>query len=206
MFSGPKSRRRGASLALTAVLSLKVASAQETPSPPAETIAVPITVRASSSAAQTASDEFLTGFITMAVRFEGPEFTSCVTTAVKLRPDLAANIVVSALNISRINMRPLGQRLSCATISQIVKAAVTAAPKAAPVIVKAAIKSEPGARDCIIAAAIAAAPDQESSIREAVDEMTPISIFAFWNAGRFNPADNLPLSNVNSPEQPPAGP
>src|SRR5207253_603573 len=58
MFSGPKSRRRCASLALAAGLSLKVAAAQQTAPAPDETIAVPITVRASDSAAQTASDEF----------------------------------------------------------------------------------------------------------------------------------------------------
>src|SRR5439155_17300117 len=132
---------------------------------------------------------------------------SCVATAVTLRPDLAAKIVVSALNISWINGQPPQQTLSCSAISQIVKAAVRAAPKKnASVIVKAAIKSEPRMRDCIIAAAIAAAPDQEALIRAAVGEMTPMSMLAWWNAGRFNPADNLPLTDVNSPEQPPAGP
>ena len=206
MFSGPKSRRRCASLALAAGLSLKVATAQQTAPAPDEAIAVPITVRASNSAAQIASDEFLTGFITVAVRFEGPEFASCVATAVTLRPDLAAKIVVSALNISWINGQPPQQTLSCSAISQIVKAAVRAASKNASVVVKAAIKSEPRMRDCIIAAAIAAAPDQEALIRAAVGEMTPMSMLAWWNAGRFNPADNLPLSDVNSPEQPPAGP
>src|SRR5437899_11700759 len=103
MFSGPKSRRRCASLALAAGLSLKVAAAQQTAPAPDETIAVPITVRASDSAAQTASDEFLTGIITVAVRFEGPEFASCVATAVALRPDLAPKILVSALTISSVN-------------------------------------------------------------------------------------------------------
>src|SRR5439155_1649682 len=81
-----------------------------------------------------------------------------------------------------------------------------AAAQNASVVVKAAIKSEPRMRDCIIAAAIAAAPDQEALIRAAVGEMTPMSMLAWWNAGRFNPADNLPLTDVNSPEQPPAGP
>ncbi|HSV33609.1 MAG TPA: hypothetical protein VLH87_05760, partial [Pyrinomonadaceae bacterium] len=69
---------------------------------------------------------------------------------------------------------------------------------------KAAIKSEPHLRECIISAAIAGAPEEESAIRAAVSETAPMSILP--TAGRFNPADNLPFGNVNSPEQPPAGP
>src|SRR5207237_1388619 len=99
---------------------------------------------------------------------EGPEFASCVATAVTLRPDLAAKIVVSELNISWINGRPPQQTLSLSAISQIVKAAVRAAPKNASLIVKAAIKSEPRMRDCIIAAATAAAPEREALSRAAV--------------------------------------
>jgi len=203
MFSGPKSGWCGAFLALTAVLSL-TGNAAEQSAPAEEPISAPITVRASNSVAQIATDEFLTGFITMAVRSIGPKLTSCVATAVKLRPDLAANIAVSALNISRLNVRPAESRLSCAIVYQIVKAAVSAAPKAAPVIAKAAIKSEPHLRECIISAAIAGAPEEESAIRAVVSETEPMSILP--TAGRFNPADNLPFGNVNSPEQPPVGP
>jgi hypothetical protein len=203
MFSGPKSRSGPASLALTAVLSLTVVSAEQAAPAPDEVIA-PITVRASNSAAQTASNEFLTGFITMAIRFDGPKFTSCVATAVKLRPDLAADIVVSALNISRINVQPPETQPSCALVYQIVKAAVSAAPKEAPVIVKAAIKSDSHARECIVDAAIAAAPDQAAAILAAAGETMPMWILP--TAGRFNPKDNAPFDNVNSPEQPPAAP
>jgi len=66
------------------------------------------------------------------------------------------------------------------------------------------IKSEPYARDCIIAAALAAAPDEESEINEAASETSPMSTFV-WR-GRINPVEDLPSSNVNSPEQPPVGP
>src|SRR5439155_26441451 len=122
----------------------------------------------------------LTGLIAVAVRFEGPEFASCVAPAVTLRPHPAATTVAAALNSSSINGQPPQQTLSCSAISQIVKAAVRAAPKNASVVVKAAIKSEPRMRDCIIAAAIAAAPDQEALIRVAVGEMTPVSMLAWW--------------------------
>src|SRR5881392_860543 len=100
MLSIPKSRLHCASLTLAAVLSLKVASAQQTAAAPDETIAAPITVRASNSAAQTGNDEFLAGFISAAVKLQGPKFLARLRTAVSLRPDLAGKIVVYALNIA----------------------------------------------------------------------------------------------------------
>ena len=202
MFSGPISRLRCASLTLAAVLSLKVASAQETA--PGETIAAPITVRASNSAAQTTTDKFLTSFITTAAGLEGLKFFACVATAAGLRPDLAGKIVVCALNIFRLSLHLPDGSLPFASIDGIVKAAVAAAPQSVADIVKAAIESEPYARGCIIAGAVAAAPDQEEQIHAAANETQPMSMFAL--AGRFNPVENLPSSNVNSPEQPPAGP
>lgn len=204
MFSGPKSRRGRASLALTAVLSLTIVSAQQAAPVPNESIAAPITVRASISAREMAAAEFLTAFISTAVRFQGPEFIAWLVTAVKLRADLAGKIVVCSLDIARLNARSNEGRVSFATIGQIIKGAVGAAPETAPDIVKAAIKSEPYARDWIIASAIAAAPDEQPLILASVGETKPMSILL--TAGRFNPADNAPFDNVNSPEQPPAGP
>jgi hypothetical protein len=202
LFAMENSRRR-VLLATLGVLFLRVASSEQISSAPADQMAPPVTVRASSSDGGAAS-EFLTAFISTAVRLDGAKFISCLATAVKLRPDLAGKIIVCALNISRLNAHPLAGRLSFGTIDQIIKAAVAAAPEAASDIVKAAIQSEPYARECIISAAIASAPEEESAIRAAVSEMTPMSILP--TAGRFNPADNAPFGNVNSPEQPPAGP
>lgn len=203
MFSGPRSRRYFAFLALAAVLSLNGIVAEQSLAAPEETIAA-ITVQASNSSAQTDADEFLTSFITAAVRLEDQKLVSRVTTAAKLRPDLAARIAVCALNIARLNSHLLGGRLSCATIDQIVRAVVIGAPQSAASIVKAAIASEPYARSCIIAAALAVAPDEESEINAAASETSSMSTFAL--AGRINPVEDLPSSNVNSPEQPPAGP
>jgi hypothetical protein len=204
MFSGSNSRRGRASLALTGVLSLIVVSAHQAAPAPDETIVAPITVRASNSAQEMAAAEFLTAFISPAVRFEGSQFIAWLATAVKLRTDLAGRIVVCSLDIARLNTRLNQGRLSFATIGQIIKGAVGAAPKTAPDIVKAAIKSEPYARGFIIASAIAAAPDEQPWILAAVGETMPMSILP--TAGRFNPADNAPFDNVNSPEQPPIGP
>jgi hypothetical protein len=198
-FTMENSRRR-VSLATLSVLLLRVATAEQISSASADQIALPITVRASSNAAGPAN-EYLTAFISTAVRLDGPRFISCLATAVKLRPDLAGKIVVCALNISRLSVHPLAGRLPFSTIDQIIKAAVAAAPEAAADIVKAAIQSEPYARNYIIAAAVAVAPDQESSIRATVNETTPISILAL--SASLNPTENGLPANVNSPEQPP---
>jgi hypothetical protein len=192
--------RRRVLLTTLGVLFLRVVSAEQISSPPADQMAPPITVRASSSAPGAAA-EFLTTFISTAVRLDGVKFISCLATAVKLRPDLAGKIVVCALNISRLNAHPLAGRLSVDTIDRIIKAAVAASPEAASDIVKAAIESEPYARASIIAAALAVAPDQESSIRNVVNEMTPMSILPSF--ATRNPKEDAPSDNINSPEQPP---
>ena len=192
--------RRRVLLPALGVLFLRVVSAEQISSPTADQMAPPITVRASSNAPAAAA-EFLTTFISTAVRLDGVKFISCLATAVKLHPDLAGKIVVCALNISRLNAHPLAGRLSVDTIDQIIKAAVGAAPEAASDIVKAAIQSEPYARASIIAAALAVAPDQESSIRAAASQTVPMSILPSF--ATLNPKDNAPSDNVNSPEQPP---
>ena len=197
---------RFALLAAIAALALRCVSAQDTPSAPSDTIAPSITVKASSTAAQTAADQFIAGFITTAARFEGPKFISYIATAAKMRPDLASKIVACALNIARLNSHPPGARLSSATVDQIVRAAILAAPESAVDIVKAAIESEPYARESIIAAAIAVVPDQGAEIQAAADQTQSMSMFALVNAGVVNPVNNGGLGDVESPEQPPSGP
>ncbi len=191
-------------LTTSAVLCLGGVFAEQTGAAPVEQSAPPITVRASISAKEMAAAEFLTAFISAAVRLQGPEFIAWLATAVKLRADLAGKIVVCSLNIARLNARLNDGRLSFGTIGQIIKGAAGAAPETAPDIVKAAIKSEPYARSCIIAAALAVAPDEESEINAAASETSSMSMFAL--AGTINPVENLPPSSVNSPEQPPPGP
>src|SRR2546430_2852806 len=200
MSFGPKFREPFVLLATTALLSFQIVSAQQTAPTSNDAIALPITVRASSSAAQAAADQYIAGFITTSVRLEGSKLISCITTAAKLRPDLASAIVVCALNISRLNSHLHGAGLSFAIIDQIVRAAIAGAPESAAAIVKAAIESEPYARESIIAAAIAIAPDQEAEIQAVADQTQSMSMFAWVNAEMFNPVNNGGLVTVNSPE------
>ena len=175
----------------------------ETAPAPTEVVVPPLMVSAASSAAQATPSAFLATFISTAVRLSGPKFISWITTAVKLRPDLAPKIVVAALNIARLNTPSFGGRISATTISQIIAAAVAAAPESASAIVRAAIQSEPYASASIVSAAVATAPDQASNVQTAVSTTTAMSILP--SVASLNPAEQMP-SNVNSPEQPPSGP
>ena len=189
-------------LATAIFLSLQTGNAQESGPRPSEAVAPTIIVRASVS--DDSATQFLSGFISTAIKSNGKNLISCVASAVKLRPDLASKIVVCALNIARINQQSVTARLPLNTINQIIKAAVAAAPSAASAIVTAAVESEPYARASIIAAAISAAPDQESEIRIALAANSSMSILPVLVA--FNPSEAGPSGNVNSPEQPPSGP
>jgi len=189
-------------LATAIFLSRQTGNAQDAGPGPSDAVAPTITVRASAS--DNSGAQFLSAFISTAMRSNGKNLVSCVATAVKLRPDLAGKIVVCSLNIARIKAQSVTGRVSLDTIDQIIKAAIAAAPSAASAIVTAAIESEPYARDSIIAAAISAAPDQESGIRVAVASSSSMSISPAVIA--FNPAEAGPSGAVNSPEQPPSGP
>lgn len=152
------------------------------------------------------ADQFRQAFISVLVGKKERDFPLYVSAAVKLRPDLADKIVVSALNICRLNTHGKNHQIPCDIIARIINAAVTANPKAAEAVVRAAISSEPYARSCIVTAAIAAAPDQELAIRRAGNEIESIAFLQAHGAGNINPVDLSADEPVTSQEQPPAGP
>lgn len=171
-------------------------------SAPADELLLAVAAGGSTSAREAQADQFLRAFTAVIVGVKERQIGSRVSTAVKLRPDLADKIVVAALTARRVDRNPLNHRLSCDIISGIIRAAVLAAPPAAVAIVRAAIVAEPYARECIITAAVSAAPELESSIRQGVSEGIPLPSVA--SPGNINPTDSLPQEPVNSPEQPPA--
>jgi hypothetical protein len=199
MSFGFKVRHRFALLATIATLSLRSVPAQQTPSTSSETTVPPITVRASATA-QTPDGQFVNSFIATAVRLTGAKFFSCISTAAKARPELAAKLVVCALNIARLNTQSVTGQLPAGVIDQIVKAAVSSAPAFAVDIVKAAIESEPYAKSSIVAAAVAAAPDQEAEI--VANSTGSMSIFASAGVTTVSPLNDVAIRPV-SPEQAP---
>jgi hypothetical protein len=90
---------------------------------------------------------FIQGFSAVIIKVKQAETPVYVSTAVKLRPDLAAQITVAALNARARD------RHSCDDISGIIKAAIAAAPNSRYAIIRAALAAQPASRQCILAAA-----------------------------------------------------
>ena len=90
---------------------------------------------------------FMQGFNAVIIKVKQADAPVYVSTAVKLRPDLAAQITVAALNASARD------RHSCEDMSAIIKAAIAAAPNSRYAIVRAALAAQPTSRQCILAAA-----------------------------------------------------
>src|SRR5437879_13815352 len=98
---GTKNSRRCVFLAASLILPCTIAAAQ-TASVSADQIVAPVTVRASSSAAQTGTAQVLATFIYTAARLNGPKLISCLTAPVTLRTDLAGRHVICAVNIASL--------------------------------------------------------------------------------------------------------
>jgi hypothetical protein len=157
---------------------------------------------AGASSVETATPEqFLRALNSLFVRSNAREVCAYVGAAVRARPDLAPQIVVAALTVSRVGPRtdfkdfkqPVGKEISCEDIDCIIRAAIAAHPSATREIVDAAIAAAPLLRDCIVAAAAQPCPLGNAPAQPSL--IVPI-----------NPSNFVPPPVV-SPEQPPsAGP
>jgi len=140
-------------------------------------------------------DQFLRALNSLFARSNAQEICEYVGAAVRARPDLAPQIVVAALKVSRISPRtdfkdfkqPVGEGISCDEVNCIIQAAIAAHPSAAREIVDAAMAAAPLLRDCISAAAARPCP-----VANAFAEPRMIDT--------INPANQEPVS----PEQPPS--
>ena len=155
---------------------------------------------AGASSVETATpDQFLRALNSLFVRSNAREVCAYVGAAVRARPDLAPQIVVAALRVSRVSPRtdfkdfkqPVGKEISCDEIDCIIRAAIAAHPSASREIVDAAIAAAPLLRDCILAAAAQPCPLANAPVQPTI--LAPI-----------NPANFVPPPVV-SPEQPPSG-
>ena len=155
---------------------------------------------AGASSVETATpDQFLRALNSLFVRSNAREVCAYVGAAVRARPDLAPQIVVAALRVSRVSPRtdfkdfkqPIGKEISCEEIDCIIRAAIAAHPSASREIVDAAMAAAPLLRDCILAAAAQPCPLANAPVQPTI--LAPI-----------NPANFVPAPVV-SPEQPPSG-
>jgi hypothetical protein len=123
-------------------------------------------------------------------RLSAREVCDYVDVAVRLRPDLADRIVVAVNRISRLDFKqPVGKQISCEEVDCIIRAAIGANPSAATEIVNAAISAAPLLRDCVVAAANLAQPCHAANAFVEPRVITPLT---------------PPIPPVVSPEQPPS--
>src|SRR5438552_8832843 len=113
---------------------------------PATEINRAVNVASGTDVKHAASATFLQGFNTVVIKVKQADAPLYVSAAVKMRPDLASQITVAALNA-----RPM-DRHSCEEITAIIKAAIAAAPDSRYAITRAMLAALPGSRQCILAA------------------------------------------------------
>ncbi len=122
-------------------------SAQASPS---DEISRAVAKAGAPSVKQADAATFTQAFTSVVVRVKSKNVASYVTAAVTLRPDLAPQITVAALNAHRADGKDYAD---CSWVDPIIRAAIAAAPDAANAIVREAIAADPSARQCILAAA-----------------------------------------------------
>ena len=93
--------------------------------------------------------QFIKAFNSVAVRLPKQALPDHISVSINLRPDLAAQITVAALQIPQKKMA----LDNCDWVEPIIRAALAAAPSAKHAILHAALAAEPEARECILAAA-----------------------------------------------------
>jgi hypothetical protein len=128
-------------------------------------------------------DQFMRALNSLFVRANARQRCEYVSAAVQARPDLAAQIVTTALTLKRISR---SSEVEC-----IVRAAIEAHPAAAREIVNTALAAAPMLRDSIVAAANVSQPCQDANAFVEPHILNTI-----------NPANTIP-EEVVSPEQPP---
>src|SRR6266403_2006777 len=153
-----------------------------------------VNVAGASSVATATPDQFLRALDSLFARSTAADVCAYVGAAVRARPDLAPQIVVAALRVSRVSPRtdfkdfkqPVGKEISCDEANCIYQAAIAAHPSAAKEIYDAAIAAAPLLRDCFTLPC----PLANAAVQPVI--LAPI-----------NPATFVPP--VVSPEQPPSG-
>ena len=153
-----------------------------------------VTVAGANSVQTATPDQFLRALDSLFVRSTPSQVCDYVSAAVRARPDLAPQIVVAALTVSRISRtdvkdfkQPASKELSCEAADCIIRAAIAAHPSAAREIADAAIAAAPLLRDCLVAAASRPCPVANAFVEPRI-------------INTINPSNEVPVS----PEQPPS--
>jgi hypothetical protein len=172
---------------------------------PTDEISRAVRVAGGANIKQAAPAEFLQGFRAVAVKIKQAETPLYVSTAVRMRPDLAPQITVAALNA-----RPLDRR-TCEGIDAIIKAAIAAAPSARHAIAQAALAAQPASRACILAAAGTSEADltlayaRRSDGKQVIDGKDGKGVIEERQAAFFPPPTIWDVGNIISINPGPGG-
>jgi len=166
---------------------------------PADEIGRALLANGISDASQATARQFIRAFSAVVVRIGAKEVPSYVSSAIKLRPELAPQITAAALE-ARVGQQcnQIGGQISCAEVSAIIRAAIAAAPRARDAIVCAALGVAPALRGCILAAAGVKESDLAFFQPPCIDAVNITSTAL----GSINPR-SISSPSISSPEQPP---
>jgi hypothetical protein len=117
---------------------------------PSDEITRAVTTSGGASVQKATTHQFVNAFSAVLTRVKGKNAPGYVSSAVKLRPDLAPQITVAAINVVRPNEAGVDAKSPCEWAGSIFQAAVTAAPAAKEAIERAVIAADPDLRDCIV--------------------------------------------------------
>ena len=162
---------------------------------PSDDIARAVTAQGFAEVEKATPAVFARAFTSVLLRTKPRNFPDHVSSAIKLRPDLAPQITIAAL---RAYPRGRGDAAdSCSWGDAIIRAAVTTAPSARDAIGAAAAKAQPELRDCIFASVGLSGMELAFYRREAVNS----GFLASNRVGVLNPANLSNLGNTVSPNQ-----
>ena len=172
-----------------ALLCLTIGSSLATPT---DDITRAVAASGAANVASASPAQFVGAFSTVLTRVRETNFPQWVTSAIRLRSDLAPEITAAALRAHQV--RP---REACDWVNPIIRAGIAAAPEASAAIVRAALEIAPASRACILAAA-GPRNEQSVSVRPAGVDAGNINSSAI---GTINPSNITGQGNIQSGNQ-----
>jgi hypothetical protein len=164
---------------------------------PSDEIAKAVSSSGAADVKHATPEQFNRAFATVLLHVKRDQLPIYVSSAVKLRPDLADRIVVTAIRVAGPGdgKAILDKQSPCDWVTPIIRAAIDAAPDQKDAIVRSALASDPWARECVLAAA--GEPENQTALLRPPDN-TILGTIDPGNVG--GGGQGLPTSA----EQPPA--
>jgi hypothetical protein len=198
----------GAACAVFAALLLPAAGFANSPDPLTDAPEIRPVSRSTQQSSRAFLAEMRSAFAQASAESLPQQFAAAIELRRELTPEIAAEAVRAIGNAGGSN-----DPARCASVEQIVSAAMNAHRSAAMAITRKTVAAAPSYRDCIVSAATAGAPESRMAFLRAARQgelmhavLARIAERGGEGAGTLNPANvagNGEGGNVRSPEQPP---